>query len=165
MYALVETGAALVAQYGLPVLLVVFALEGALVGKIIPTRALFVAAVLAVGADAVGAVSVAAVAVIGATIGQFGLFAAVRYADLRPERLGAADPEGGRVAEWFDRWGLSAVALSNALPVARGSLTVPAAMAEETPLRFSASSLLGTSVYACGLLAIAAGIDAAAALL
>jgi hypothetical protein len=37
-------------------------------------------------------------------------------------------------------------------------------MAGKPPLRFSASSLLGTSVYACGLLAIATGIDAAVAL-
>lgn len=138
--AALETGAGLVAQYGLFVLLVVFALEGALVGKVIPTRALFVAAVLAVGADSVGAATVVATAVVGATLGQLLLFGAVRYAGVAPRGLPGSDSGGGRLADWFDRWGLSAVALSNALPLARGSLTVPAAMAEETPVRFSASS-------------------------
>jgi membrane protein DedA with SNARE-associated domain len=156
--------ARLVAQYGLFVLLVVFALEGALVGKLIPTRASFVAAVLTVGAVSVGALAVVATAVVGATLGQVVLFGLVRYADVAPGGLPGSDPERGRFAAWFDRWGLSAVALSNALPLTRGSLTVPAAMAEEMPVRFSASSLVGTAVYACGLVAVAAGVDYLAAL-
>lgn len=163
----IETVAAALAQYGLVVLVVVFALEGALVGKLIPTRVLFVAAVLAVGTTAVGVASVFAAAVVGATIGQFALFATVRYTDLTPARLqiGADPSAGGRVTGWLDRWGLSAVAISNVLPLARGSLTIPVAMTDEDALRFSASSLLGTSVYACGLLAVASGLDLAIALL
>lgn len=159
--ALFDTSVGLLAQYGLVVLLVVFALEGALVGKLIPTRALFVAAVLAVGTDAVGMVSVFAVAVAGATLGQLVLFAFIRHTSMTPESIpGAADPgEGGRLADWLDRWGLSAVALSNTLPVARGALTVPVAMTDENLIRFSASSMAGTSVYAVGLLFIAAGLD------
>lgn len=159
----IETGAAALAQYGLVVLLVVFALEGALVGKVIPTRVLFVAAVIAVGTSAIGVASVFAAAVVGATIGQLTLFATVRYTDFTPARLksGVESPVGARLTGWFDRWGLSAVAVSNALPVARGSLTVPAAMTDEHALRFSASSLIGTSVYACGLVAVASGIDLA----
>lgn len=162
----IETGAAALAQYGLVVLLVVFALEGALVGKLIPTRVLFVAAVLAVGTDAVGVASVFAAAVVGATVGQVALFTVVRYADLTPARLrvGGDPATAGRLDGWFDRWGLSAVAVSNALPLARGSLTVPAAMTDERALRFSASSLVGTSVYACGLLAVASGLDLAVGL-
>lgn len=168
MYAgAVETGATLIARYGLFVLLVVFALEGALVGKLIPTRALFVAAVLAVGTgSAVAVAAVAAAAVVGATLGQLSLFGLVRYTRISPETLpGAGDPKEGRLVDWFDRWGLSAVALTNALPVTRGSLTVPAAMAEETPVRFSASSLVGSSVYTCGLLAVAVGLDLVVGLL
>jgi membrane protein DedA with SNARE-associated domain len=112
MYAAaVETAAGLVVQYGLPVLVVAFALEGALVGKVVPTRALFVAAVLAVGTDVL---DVAATAVAGATVGQFVLFAVVRYTDLAPAAIPLAGDESGdvgedgRAAEWFDRWGLSA---------------------------------------------------------
>ena len=160
--AAVDAAVGLLAQYGLFVLLVAFTLEGALVGKIIPTRALFVAAVLALGTDAVGMASIALVAVVGATLGQLALFALVRRTDLALESLpGTPKAEGeGRIDRGFDRWGVSAVALSNAMPVARGSLTVPAAMTETDPIRFSASSLAGSSVYAIGLVAVASGLDA-----
>lgn len=165
--AALDLGVGLFVQYGLVVLLVAFALEGALVGKLIPTRALFVAVALAVGSDAVSLLSVAAVAVLGATLGQVVLFGLVRYADVSTEALpGAVDPDtDSRLAAWFDRWGLTAVAVTNLLPVTRGSLTVPAAMTDEDPLRFSASSMVGSSLYAVGLLAVAAGVDAAIGLL
>lgn len=160
MYAaLPVTGVGLLAQYGLFVLLVVFVLEGALVGKLVPTRALFVAAVLTVGGDGVAAV--VAAAVVGATVGQVVLFGLVRYADVGPDALpGAPDLEDHRLGAWFDRWGPSAVAVSNTLPVARGSLTVPAAMSETSLARFSATSLAGTVVYACALVVLAAGLEA-----
>ncbi len=160
--AAVDAAVGLLAQYGLFVLLVAFTLEGALVGKVIPTRALFVAAVLALGTDAVGMASVALVAVVGATLGQLGLFVLIRRTELTLGSLpGTPRPEGdGRVDRWFDRWGVSAVALSNTLPVVRGSLTVPAAMTATDPLRFSASSVAGSSVYAIGLVAVASGLDA-----
>ena len=158
--AAVEFGLGLVATYGLAVLLVVFVLEGALIGKVIPTRTLFVAAALAVGSDTFGLVSVAAVAVVGATLGQLLLFGLVRRTDLSIESLpGASEPVESRFEAWLDRWGMGAVAVSNTLPVARGSLTVPAAMADGNALRFSASSMAGSSMYAVGLVAVAAGID------
>lgn len=161
--ALAETRAGLVVQYGLPLLLAVFVLEGALVGKLIPTRALFVAAVLAVGSD--GVVAVVSAAVVGATLGQLALFGLVRYTSAGPGAFPGADGlEGSRLAGWFDRWGPSAVAVSNRLPVARGSLTAPAALSGTTPPRFSASSLAGTAVHACGLLVAATGLEALLAL-
>ena len=168
MYAaLLDAGVGLIVQYGLVVLLVVFALEGALVGKLIPTRALFVAVALAVGSDAVGLLAVVVVAVLGATLGQLALFGVVRYGGVPAEVLpSAVEPDGdGRLAGWVDRWGLTAVAVTNLLPVTRGSLTVPVALTDADPLRFSASSLLGTSLYAGGLVAVAVGLDVAVGLL
>ena len=162
--AVAEFGLGLVATYGLAVLLVVFVLEGALIGKVIPTRTLFVAAALAVGSDTFGLLSVAAVAVVGATLGQLLLFALVRRTDLSLDALpGTSEPAESRFDAWLDRWGMGAVVVSNTLPVARGSLTVPAAMADGNALRFSASSMAGTSVYAVGLVAVAAGIDSVVA--
>lgn len=160
--AIIDAGVGLIAHYGLFALLVAFSLEGALVGKLIPTRTFFVATVLAVGSDTVGIASVALVAVVGATAGQIALFVLIRRTDLTLEALpGSAGPnDSGRVDRWFDRWGVPAVAFSNALPVARGSLTVPAAMTGTDPLQFSASSMAGSSVYSLGLIGIAVGIDA-----
>ncbi|MES3517592.1 MAG: VTT domain-containing protein [Natronomonas sp.] len=162
--AVVDAAVGLLNTYGVVILLVVFALEGALVGKLIPTRALFVAAVLTVGSDAFGLASVFVAAVLGATLGQLVLFWLVRYADADPENL-PGESAADRIEGWFDRWGLPAVAISNTLPVARGSLTVPAAVSDEGPIRFSASSLVGSSVYAFGLVLVAAGIDISLGLL
>lgn len=160
--AVIDAGAGLIAQYGLFALLVAFALEGALVGKVIPTRTLFVATVLALGSDTVGIASIVLVAVAGATLGQLALFVLIRRTEFAIESLPRAieSRPSGRVDRWFDRWGISAIALSNTVPIARGSLTVPAAMTETDPLRFSASSFLGSSVYTVGLVAVAAGLDA-----
>lgn len=157
----------LVATYGLAALLVVFVLEGALIGKLIPTRTLFVATVLAVGSDMFGLASVALVAVAGATLGQLVLFTLVRRTEVPIDSLPglSESADESRLDRWLDRWGLTAIALSNSLPIARGSLTVPAAMTDENVVRFSAFSIAGSSVYAGGLVAVAVGVDAAIALL
>lgn len=156
MVAAIEVATGLIAQYGPVVLPFAFALEGALVGKVLPTRLLFVATALAVAPSLVGLATVFAAAVVGATLGQAALFVLVRRTD-RTIDLG---PDT-RTDEWLDEWGPSAVALSNALPVLRGSLTVPVAMTDETIVRFSASSVAGTTVYTGGLLALAALVDVA----
>ena len=160
--AAVATGAALLATYGPAVLLVAFVLEGAFVGKLIPTRALFIGAVLALGSDAVGVATVFVAAVVGATIGQLTVFWLVRRTGLDVEDIpGPIDPAtDGRLEHWFDRWGLPAVALSNSVPVARGSLVVPAAMTDTGTLRFSSAAVVGTSTYAGALVALAVGVDA-----
>lgn len=164
--AAVAVGVGLVVTYGLAALLVVFVLEGALVGKLIPTRTLFVAMVLAVGSDMFGLASIALVAIVGATLGQLVLFTLVRHTEIPLDSLpGLSDSAGeSRLDRWLDRWGLTAIALSNTLPVARGSLTVPAAMTDKHVVRFSAFSMAGSSVYAGGLAAIAVGVDTAIAL-
>lgn len=157
----VETAVELVSTYGVVVLLIAFALEGALVGKLIPTRALFVGAVLLLGTDAIGIASVILATVVGATVGQLLVFALVRRTNLSAEDLpGPVDPtSGSRLQRWFDRWGLPAVALSNTMPLTRGSLIVPAAMNDADALHFSSAAFVGTSVYAGGLVAIAAGLE------
>lgn len=160
--AVLDAIVGVIAQYGLFALLVAFSLEGALVGKLIPTRTLFVATVLALGIDTVGIASVVFVAVAGATLGQITLFGVIRRTGFTLESLpwvGGTAYQCG-VDDWFDRWGAKAVAFSNTLPVTRGSLTVPAAMTETDAIRFSASSMIGTSVYSVALVGVAIGIDA-----
>ncbi|MFW5917913.1 MAG: DedA family protein [Haloferacaceae archaeon] len=162
----VATALELVATYGVVVLLLAFALEGAFVGKLIPTRALFVGTVLSLGTDTVGIASVFLATVVGATLGQLLVFGVVRWTDLSIAALpGSHGPTGGgRLHGWFDRWGLPAVAVSNAMPLARGSLTVPAAMNDAGVVRFSSAAVVGTATYAGGLVAVAAGMDVLLAL-
>lgn len=82
---------------------------------------LFVAAIIAIRTDTIGIASVVLVAVVGATLGQITLFVLIRRTKLTVDALpGAAGPAPeGRFDSWFDRWGVSAVALSNTLPIAR----------------------------------------------
>lgn len=156
--AAVESGIALLATYGTVLLPAAFVLEGALVGKVIPTRTLFLATAIAVGESAFELAALVAAVAVGATVGQLVLFVLVRRTGVSPASLpGATEPpDESRVLGWLDRWGTAAIALSNVLPVVRGSLTIPAAMADATALRFSASSMAGSALYAIGLAVMAA---------
>lgn len=156
-----ELGTAFVVRYGLGVLFLVFALEGALVGKLIPTRAILIASVLVLGTSLFELLPVATAAILGATAGQLLLFGLVRYAGMEYDTLagtGLKERHLRRAEHWFDRWGLPAVAVSNTLPVARGSMTIPAAASRQSAAGFSAVSMAGTVVYVGALVAIAEGI-------
>lgn len=158
----VEAGTRLVSTYGVAVLFVVFVLEGALVGKLIPSRALFVAAILLAGADILALASVAAAAVVGASVGQLAVFVLIRQTGLTAAQLpgsGVGRPQS-RATSWINRWGVAAVAISNVLPIVRGTLTVPVAMGETSLTRFSSAAVFGTAVYVCGLVVLAVGIEA-----
>lgn len=164
--------AGLVEPYGVAVLFVVFVLEGALIGKLIPTRTLFVGVALTVGTG-LGLAAVVAAAVTGATVGQCLLFLSIKHTDYRRSsgeaastRLSGSEssPTGvARTKRWLDRWGLPAVALSNALPVVRGSLTIPIALSQTSAIRFATFSLGGTALYVAVLAGVAVGIDGAMA--
>ena len=159
-----ETTLGLVETYGTVVLFCVFVLEGALVGKLIPTRTVFVAAILAVGSDAVASLPVAAAAVVGATAGQCLLFVSVRRFGVDPTRIRvvpAADGGFDGSLRWLDRWGVPAVAVTNALPGTRGWIAVPTANSSVSTARFAAASLAGSTAYAGALVAVALGLDAA----
>ena len=167
------TGLALVESYGALAVFAVFALEGALVGKVLPARTLFVAAVVAVGVEALAVLPVFAAAVVGATLGQSVVFAAVRRFDVDPTSLALVPVGESRLdgaGRWFDRWGLPAVAASNAVPGTRGWLAVPTANASSVSApRFAAASLVGSAAYVGALLAVgvavALGVGSAADLL
>ena len=154
------TALALVDSYGALAVFAVFALEGALVGKALPARTLFVASVVAV--EAVAVLPVFAAAVVGATVGQSVVFVALRRFDVDPASL-AVVPVGEErldgAGRWFDRWGLRAVAASNAVPGTRGWLAVPTANALSVSApRFAAASLVGSAAYVGALLAVGVAV-------
>ncbi|MFO8113762.1 MAG: hypothetical protein R6U01_00145 [Halorubrum sp.] len=156
------TALALVDSYGAVAVFAVFALEGALVGKVLPARTLFVAAVVAVGVEAVAVLPVFVAAVAGATLGQAVVFTAVRRFDVDPTALAVVPVGSGRLERaggWFDRWGLPAVAASNAVPGTRGWLAVPTATASSVSApRFAAASLVGSVAYVGALLAVGVAV-------
>jgi membrane-associated protein len=149
-------------SYGLLALFVVFVLEGALVGKLIPTRALLIATVVVLD-DPFSYLAVLVVTVVGATIGQCVVFYLVRSRgsmEVLDHRYVRLDERWlTRSREWFDRWGLPALAVTNTLPVVRGYLVVVVALSRTPAYRFPLFSVAGTLVYVCALVAIGAGID------
>lgn len=151
----------LIGQYGLAVLFVAFVLEGALIGKIVPTRALFVVAVLAAGIDPTSVLWIGAIAITGATVGQTILFVLTRMTDGRVSVDTTEQPIVGRAHRLLDSWGLYAVGFTNLLPVVRGTLTVPAALSDRSCFRFVATSTVGTTGYIIALVAVAAATDGA----
>ncbi|WP_424013511.1 DedA family protein [Halorubrum xinjiangense] len=168
----VETALALVGTYGAAAVFVVFALEGALVGKVLPARTLFVAAVVAAGVEAVAVLPVFVAAVGGATVGQILVFVAVRRFDVDPTEfrvvpVGASRLDGAN--RWFDRWGLPAIAASNAVPGTRGWLALSSASGSSVSTsRFAVASMVGSVAYAGALLgiglAVALGFESAVGL-
>jgi len=162
----------LLERYWLAALLAVFVLEGAMLLYFAPSESLVPAAVgLARTTDIAPAspvvyVLVVATAVVGATGGQFLLFAlAKRWGRerllARPWfRLGTR--RLARFEQWFQKWGRLAVPLSNSLPFTRGMLTVPAGFSEMPDRQFLALSALGTLVFetvlALGTLGVLAAI-------
>ena len=168
----VETALALVGTYGAAAIFVVFALEGALVGKVLPARTLFVAAVVAAGVEALAVLPVFVAAVTGATVGQILVFVAVRRFDVDPTEFGVVPVGSARldgVNRWFDRWGLPAIAASNAVPGTRGWLALSSASGSSVSApRFAAASLVGSVAYTGALLgvglAIAFGFESAVGL-
>jgi len=151
-------------RYGAMVLLILFVFEGALVGKLLPTRGLLIAVVVAAGTSFVTYASVFFAAVAGATIGQLLLFLAVRRLGFDPSThnwIPVEESHLERAECWFDRWGSVAVAGSNTLPVVRGSMTVPTAMGRVSFSRFATYSVAGSCLYVGGLLALAVGVDGA----
>ncbi|EMA66672.1 hypothetical protein C461_11543 [Halorubrum aidingense JCM 13560] len=156
------TALALVDTYGAVAVFAVFALEGALVGKVLPARTLFVASVVAVGVEAIAVLPVFAAAVIGATVGQSAVFVAVRRFGVDPTSLPLVPVDEKRLdgaGRWFDRWGLPAVAASNAVPGTRGWLAVPTANASSVSApRFAVASLIGSTAYVGALLAVGVAV-------
>lgn len=157
-----DAGLSSVERYGPVILFVAFVFEGAIVGKVIPTRTLFVGALLLVSGTIIDYLTTYLVAVLGATIGQVGLFTLLRHYDLRFEQLRVVpvnDRHVERAERWFNAYGLPAVAISNVLPVMRGTMTVPVAMSSASVVWFTLASGIGTVVYLGILVALALGID------
>jgi membrane protein DedA with SNARE-associated domain len=144
----------LVQQYGLYALLFVFVLEGGMLLYFAPSEALVpvaIAVLLPADPGFLGYATVIGVATLGATVGQYGLFALANRGGreyLLTKPWFRVSPESlERFDRWFGRWGKVAVPVSNALLFTRGMLTVPAGLADMSDRQFVVLSALGTVVF------------------
>ncbi|ELZ90773.1 MULTISPECIES: DedA family protein [Haloferax] len=134
----------------------VFVLEGAMLLYVAPSELLVPGALVLVGERLL--LPILAVAVLGATVGQVGLFLVAKrggreYLLSRPW-FRVSEDSLDRFDGWFDRWGPVVVPLSNAMLFTRGMLTVPAGLSGMSVKRFLALSALGTVVFESALAAL-----------
>ncbi len=131
-------GLAAVKTLGLPALVVLFVLKGALVGKVFPTSLLLPGYVLVIGATYVDAVFVVLAVTAAHVAGQIVLYVGTaRYGPVFLDRLPGVSADAAadsRLTEWFDRYGGVAVFGTNLFPWTRGLIAIPASMSSY-PLR------------------------------
>ena len=143
-------------DYGLPALLPIFVLEGAMLLYFAPSEALVPGAIELLATTSSGyqwgtILFIMVVATAGATAGQVALFQLAKRGGrewlLQKPWFRIEESKLDRFDGWFDRWGKWAVLVSNALLFTRGMLTVPAGVAEMDVREFTALSAVGTVVF------------------
>jgi membrane protein DedA with SNARE-associated domain len=135
-------------EYALLVLLGVFVLEGAMLMYFMPSELVVPSAILLLADSPADIAAILAVAVVGATVGQYGLFKLAQRGGreylLQKRWFRISDEQLSKFDGWFDRWGPVVVPVSNSLLFTRGMLTVPAGLAEMDDRTFVLLSALGT---------------------
>ena len=143
-------------DYGLPALLPIFLLEGAMLLYFAPSEALVPGAIELLATGPAGydwgtILLIMAVATVGATLGQIALFQLAKRGGrewlLQKPWFRIEESKLDRFDGWFDRWGRWAVLVSNALLFTRGMLTVPAGVAEMDVREFALLSAVGTVIF------------------
>lgn len=144
--------------YGLLLVGVVCLAEGLLVGKLIPTEVIIPAAIIATGSGRRGPLVILTIAVTMSTLGQYLLFALTRRTGTeridRSRWIRPSERQLARSKAYFARWGTASVAGSNAFPLIRGWITLPAAVSGLPTRSFILSAFAGNFLYHSSFVAI-----------
>lgn len=164
----------IVVTVGVPVLAAVFYLEGLLIGKLLQAPWVFVGYVTVTTPSLNDALLVVATCAVAATFGQWTLY---RWCHPEAQALlggrlpipsvdvlsrTAADRAPDRLrrllGRWFDRHAGLAICVTNALPLVRGLLTVPAGLSAYPRWPFLVASTIGNVLYVLLYLGVAWGL-------
>lgn len=152
----------LFADYGYVALFGVFVIEGAMVLYFAPSESVVPAAVLVLADSGIEYALVVAIAVVGATVGQTGLFLLAKHGGreylLEKRWFRISDDRLDQFDAWFDRWGTLSVPASNTMLFTRGMLTVPAGLADMDTRKFVVLSALGTLCFETILAGLTLGV-------
>lgn len=159
---------------GAPLLIVLFYLDGLVIGKLLPRSVLFVAYVTLVQPGTAILVVVSILCAIGTTAGQLMVYRAVRADDAEITGIEEYIPLLDRIPDYtrrtvgkrrmaiasnaFDRFGGASLLFTNLVPGLRGILTLPAAVIQYPVHKFILYSGVGNLVYMILLLLVAAGV-------
>lgn len=157
-----------------PVILLLFYLDGMIIGKVTPPAAFYVAYVAIAWPSRGLLVAFAATCVFASTLGQFTIyrgfneeapeFVGIRrtlpYVDRIPRvvkrRIG--EDRMDLVASLFDRYGGPGICVTNIIPGVRCLMAVPAGLSEYPRGRFLLFTTAGNVLYLIGLTIIARGL-------
>lgn len=169
-----ETTVVLLQALAVPLILLLFYIDGMVIGKVLPPAALYIAYVALIGPTNEALIAIAALSTIAATLGQYTLyrgfndesreFIGIRrrlpYVDRIPfvvrDRIG--ERRMTLVSRLFDRFGGAALAVTNAIPGIRSLMSIPAGLSQYPPRRFLLFSTVGNALYLVLLTAAARGL-------
>lgn len=139
--------------FGLPALLVIFLLKGALLGKVVPTSVCLPGYVLGTGATYTDAVLVAVLVTVAYLVGQLVVYGGSRrHGEAFLDR--SAVGSSARLDRWFEAYGGAAVVVTNLVPWTRGLVAIPAGMAAYPAWRYAlyatSAALVAHVIYAVG---------------
>lgn len=159
---------------GIPLLLVIFYLEGLILGKVLRPGAVFILYLVVVRPSFPILALVVSLGAIATTLGETTMYLVFEESDTRfrglPERLSFLEraptlartkiPSGQIefMTRLFDRFGGGAIAASNVIPGVRCLSSIPAGLSQYPVERFVGFSLLGNLVYLSVLYGITRGV-------
>lgn len=159
---------------GVPVIVLLFYLDGAIVGKVLPPAALYVAYVALTSPSGASLFGFAAACVLASTLGQLtiyrgfneespelvGIRRTVPYADRLPilvkRRIG--DRRMEFVTSVFDRYGGLGICVTNVVPGIRCLMAIPAGLSKYPVSRFLTVATAGNVLYLVMLTVFARGL-------
>ncbi len=159
--ASVDALQASIRAFGLPVLFGVFILKGALVGKVFPTCVFLPGYVVGGGLTGREAALVVVVVTIAHILGQLALYLGIsRYGwsvleELPYVELERESAQYRRLDRWFERYGGTAIFVTNVVPVSRGVIAVPAALSSYSTCRYTLHMSTATLLYHAVYVAVA----------
>lgn len=167
----VEATVVFLQTLAVPLILLLFYLDGMVIGKMTPPGALYVVYVVLVAPTPGVLLVVGALSVVAATLGQFTLYRGfnkespefigirrtVPYVDRIPfmvhDRVG--ERKMHLINRLLDRYGGIAITVTNVIPGVRSLMSAPAGLSQYPRGRFLFFSTLGNVLYAILLTAIA----------
>ncbi len=177
----IETVVVVLEALVIPVILVLFYLDGMVIGKITPPAAFYLGYVTLIGPETGVLFVVAVLSTVAATLGQytlyrgfneespefFGLRRRLPYVDRIPDivRRRVGKRRMRFVTRLFDRFGGAALAITNAIPGIRSLMSIPAGLSRYPVGRFLLLSTVGNGLYLLVLTAIGRGLIDLAGLL
>ncbi|MGQ3411356.1 DedA family protein [Natrinema sp. LN54] len=138
--------------YG-PIALLVFTfLETSMLFPFFPSEVVVPAAAALLIVDPISFLVFVAAAAVGGTVGAFVPFYAFRGPGSRGlgrlrERINVSEDATERGRQWFRRWGQSSVFWGRFLPALRSVVSIPAALAGMSPVRFGVYTAAGTVLF------------------